>query len=184
MTYEEYRSKKNNSNKKQNNKFIKSALNKLFTIIIFSMLVVTISNYSDSFRNFLINNVLNKTMDFSKFNKIVNNVTNVFKSDEVVPVMKESESCEKYKDGIKCTNSGNVLVKDGGIVTYIGKKEGYNNTVVIQQSDGYYAWYGNIKENVKLYDYLESGTVIGTSENEYYYVLLKDDKPIKITDES
>lgn len=183
MTYEEYRSKKEN-NKKHSNKFFKTLLSKLFTIVIFSMLIVAISNYSDSFRNFLINNVLNKTMDFSAFNKLVNNVTSVFKNDEVVPVMKETSSCEKYLDGIKCINSGNVIVKDGGIVTYIGEKEGYNNTIIIQQSDGYYAWYGNIKENVKLYDYLESGTVIGTSENEYYYVLLKDDKPIKIADES
>ena len=67
-------------------------------------------------------------------------------------------------------------------VTYIGEKEGYNNTVIIQQSNGYYAWYGNIKENVKLYDYVESGTQIGTASNEYYYVLLKDDKPLSIHD--
>ena len=184
MTYEEYKSKKNNSNKKHTNNFIKTLLSKLFTIVIFSMLVVTISNYSDNFRNFLINNVFNKTMDFSKINKLVNNVTNVFKSEEVAPVMKENESCEKYLDGIKCINTGNVIVKDGGIVTYIGAKDGYNNTVIVQQSDGYYAWYGNIKESVKLYDYLESGSIIGSSENEYYYVLLKDDKPIKIADES
>ena len=184
MTYKEYKSKKKNSNKKHTNNFIKALLSKLFTIVIFSMLVVAISNYSDNFRSFLINDVFNKTMDFSKINKLVNNVTNVFKSEEVAPVMKENESCEKYLNGIKCINTGNVIVKDGGIVTFIGEKEGYNNTVIIQQSDGYYAWYGNIKESVKLYDYLESGSILGVSENEYYYVLLKDDKPIKITDES
>ena len=42
MTYEEY---KNNKNEKPKNEILKKILSKLFTIIIFIMLVVTISNY-------------------------------------------------------------------------------------------------------------------------------------------
>ena len=76
-----------------------------------------------------------------------------------------------------------ATLKDSGIVTYIGKKKGYNNTVIIQQSNGYYAWYGNIKENVKLYDFIEKGSVIGSSlSNEYYYALFKDDKKVSINE--
>ena len=67
-------------------------------------------------------------------------------------------------------------------VTFIGEKEGYNNTIIVQQSNGYYAWYGNVTEKVKLYDYVEKGTVIGTATDEYYYVLLKDDKPVNINE--
>jgi hypothetical protein len=180
MTYEEYRNKK--SSKPKNNKLLKNIISKLFTIVIFSMIVIIISNYSPKFKNFLINDVLNKTMDFSWFNSRVNKVTNVFKNKETIPVIKEVNTCSKYKDGIKCLNNGNVILKSSGIVTFIGEKEGYNNTVIIQQSDGLYAWYGNINESVKLYDYLESGSVIGSSENEYYYVLLKDDKPIELNE--
>ena len=72
-----------------------------------------------------------------------------------------------------------IIQKESGIVTFIGEKEGYNNTIIIQQSNGYYAWYGNVQEKVKLYDYVEQGEILGTSkDNFYYYVLYKDDKPI------
>ena len=184
MTYEEYKSKKDSSKIKQ---FFKALFSKLFTIIIFTMLVIIISNNSPKFKSFITDKVLNDTMDFSLFNNIVNKLTNIFKSDRVVPVSSniDSDNYEKYKDGIKYIISGTkeVLVKDSGIVTFIGEKDGYNNTVIVQQSNGFYAWYGNINESIKLYDYVEKGSVLGSASNEYYYVLLKDDKPINI-DES
>ena len=180
MTYEEY---KNNKNPKEH-KIIKVILNKLFTIIIFTMIIVIISNLSPKFREFVYNNVLNNSLDFSFVNKILEKTSNVFKEEQTKQVFNEIKEYEPYKDGIKykIKENENIYLKDSGIVTYIGEKEGYNNTVIIQQSNGYYAWYGNIKENVKLYDYIESGTQIGTASNEYYYVLLKDDKPVSIHD--
>lgn len=183
MTYEEYKNKKEPSK----NNLIKRFLSKLFTIVIFTMIIIIISNYSPKFKNFLIDKVLNSTVDFSFVNKITNNITEVFKStDNITSVMKnEKDIKEKYKDGVKYIVNKNedIYIKDSGIITYIGEKEGYNNTVIVQQSNGYYAWYGNIKESVKLYDYVESGNVIGKSNsNEYYYVLLKDNKPININE--
>ena len=174
MTYEDYK----NNNRKRSNIIIK-----LFTVIIFTMLIVIISNYSPKFRNFIINDVLNNTINFSKVNRFINKYTNVFKISDTKPVVSvPTNNSEKYLDGLKYKIGTNeeVYVKDSGIVTFIGNKEGYNNTIIVQQSNGYYAWYGNIKEKVKLYDYLESGTVLGIASNEYYYVLIKDDKIVKI----
>lgn len=184
MTYEEYKNKKDS---KANNIF-KKILSKLFTIVIFTMIVITLSNMSPKFKSFIVDKVLNSTIDFSFVNKLSNKVTNVFKtSNNTLPVVKEENNRkEKYKDGIKyIVNKGaSVNIKDSGIVTYIGNKDGYNNTVIIQQSNGYYAWYGNIKEEVKLYDYIESGSKIGeTLTNEYYYVLLKDNKPVNLNED-
>ena len=182
MTYEEYKSMNNKKNKKG---IIKKVLNKLFTIIIFTMIVVIISNYSPKFRNFLINDVLNNTMDFSKINNFLDKTTNVFKIKEVKPVSNINiMNSEKYKDGIKykVKDKEVVYLKDSGIITYIGYKEGYNNTIIVQQSNGYYAWYGNIDASVKLYDYIEAGSEIGMASNEYYYVLYKDDKPIDLNE--
>ena len=184
MTYEEYKNKKDS---KANNIF-KKILSKLFTIVIFTMIVITLSNTSPKFKSFIVDKVLNSTIDFSFVNKLSNKVTNVFKtSNNTLPVVKEENNRkEKYKDGIKyIVNKGaSVNIKDSGIVTYIGNKDGYNNTVIIQQSNGYYAWYGNIKEEVKLYDYIESGSKIGeTLTNEYYYVLLKDNKPVNLNED-
>ena len=184
MTYEEYKNKKDS---KANNIF-KKILSKLFTIVIFTMIVITLSNMSPKFKSFIIDKVLNSTIDFSFVNKLSNKVTNVFKtSNNTLPVVKEENNRkERYKDGIKyIVNKGaSVNIKDSGIVTYIGNKDGYNNTVIIQQSNGYYAWYGNIKEEVKLYDYIESGSKIGeTLTNEYYYILLKDNKPVNLNED-
>ena len=182
MTYEEYKNKKDS---KANNIF-KKILSKLFTIVIFTMIVITLSNMSPKFKSFIIDKVLNSTIDFSFVNKLSNKVTNVFKtSNNTLPVVKEENNRkERYKDGIKyIVNKGaSVNIKDSGIVTYIGNKDGYNNTVIIQQSNGYYAWYGNIKEEVKLYDYIEAGETIGTSSDEYYYALFKDDKPVDLNE--
>ena len=185
MTYEEYKSNKDKKNK--SNSILKKLLGKLFTIVIFTMLIIILSNYSEKFRNFLINDVLNSTMDFSKVNNIIDKTTSVFKSKEVQSVSKvDIKNAEKYKDGVKyiIKDNENIYLKDSGIVTFIGYKEGYGNTIIVQQSNGYYAWYGNIKESVKLYDYVESGDVIGVGSKEYYYVLLKDDKIINVLDES
>ena len=177
MTYEEYKNKK--EPKKHN--FIKKILAKLFTVVIFTMLVIVISNYSETFRNFLINDVLSNTMDFSKINNLIDKTTSIFSIDKTSPVFKEEKKYEDYLDGIKyqISDSEKIYLKDSGIVTFIGEKKGYNNTIIVQQSNGYYAWYGNVKESVKLYDYVESGNEIGTASKEYYYVLYKDDKPIK-----
>ena len=55
MTYEEYKNKKD---PKANNIF-KRILSKLFTIVIFTMIVITISNTSPKFKSFLVDKVLN-----------------------------------------------------------------------------------------------------------------------------
>jgi len=184
MTYEEYKNKKNSRSLKS---IIKKLFSKLFTVIIFTMIIVTCSNYSPSFKKFIINDVLNNSMDFSRFNKIVGKVTNVFSNKKVMNVSSNIElnKKEKYKDGYKYILNGkeDVYVKDSGIVTYIGNKDGYNNTIVIQQSNGYYAWYGNISEKIKLYDYVEKGSVIGSADEEYYFALFKDNKKVDINED-
>lgn len=181
MTYEEYRSSKDGSKKKS---IVKSMLGKLFTIVIFVLIVMIISNISPKFRNYVNDNVLNSTIDFSFVNKFTNKVTDLFKNKDYIPVVKTDDEYEKYLDGVKYVHSGDVSLKSSGIVTFIGEKEGYGNTIVVQQSNGYYAWYGNVKESVKIYDYVEKNSSIGTCENEYYYVLLKDDKPVDLLNES
>ena len=69
MTYEEYKNNKKGSSTKL---LFKSFMNKLFTIVIFTMLIIIISNYSPKFRNFIIDKVLNNTIDFSFVNKFMN----------------------------------------------------------------------------------------------------------------
>ena len=179
MTYEEY---KNEKEEVKNKNILKVLFNKLFTVIIFTMFVIICSNYSPKFKSFVIDDVLNTTMDFSKVNNIINKVTSIFKVNKTMNVGLVMNNSEKYMNGVKYKLNGTeeVLVKDSGIVTFIGNKDGYNNTIIIQQSNGYYAWYGNINESVKLYDYVEKGSILGSASNEYYYVLYKDNKAVEL----
>lgn len=63
---------------------------------------------------------------------------------------------------------------ESGIVVYIGEKENYKQVVIVQQMNGVDVWYGNIKQaNVKLYDYVEKGSLIGQVDNKTLYLVFQ-----------
>ena len=68
-----------------------------------------------------------------------------------------------YEDGVKLTVESNYLVKslDSGIVVFIGDKDKYGKTVIIQQMNGVDVFYGNVTSSVNMYDYVEKGSLIG-----------------------
>ena len=70
------------------------------------------------------------------------------------------------------------------MVTFVGEKENYGNTIIIEQVDGVSLWYSNIdKENVKLYDYVEKGSLLGEVKgNTLYLVYKKDDNVLNYED--
>ena len=49
-------------------------------------------------------------------------------------------------------------ILQSGMVVFVGEKEGYGNTIIVQQVDGVDVWYSNITSNVKLYDYIEKNS--------------------------
>ena len=105
--------------------------------------------------------------------------TDIFKGEDTMLVSSEikKEESEKYLDGVKYKIGENekIYLKDSGIVTFIGKKEGYKNTIIVQQSNGFYAWYGNVKESVKIYDYVEKGSILGESSSDTIYLYYQKD---------
>jgi len=61
------------------------------------------------------------------------------------------------------------------MVVFIGEKENYGNTVIIENLDGVNFWYGNINTtSVKLYDYIEKGSYVGEANGELYLVFSRD----------
>lgn len=100
--------------------------------------------------------------------------------NDTVPVFNESlkyTESSKYKDGVSLMVGYDYLVPslDNGIVIFIGEKEGYGKTVIIQQEDGTDVWYSNLKEvSVKLYDYIKKGSLIGNVDEKLYLVFIKD----------
>jgi len=66
---------------------------------------------------------------------------------------------------------------DEGMVVFVGEKENYGKTVIVENLDGVDFWYGNIAStSLKLYDYIEKGSLIGEVNNELYMIFSKDGK--------
>lgn len=101
------------------------------------------------------------------------------------PVFKEKLTYNEaniYKDGVALSVSKSYLVPslDGGIVVFVGEKEDYGPTVIVQQVNGLDVWYGNITNlNVKIYDYIEGGSLLGeTIDDKLYLVFKKEGKVV------
>ncbi|WP_462412371.1 peptidoglycan DD-metalloendopeptidase family protein [Neobacillus sp. Marseille-QA0830] len=113
-----------------------------------------------------------------------------------VPVTgKILENFEKNGQGIMIQTGKGAPVQaiNDGFVTFAGVKEGLGKTIVIQHADQTETWYGNLADiKVKLYEYIENKTVVGTvsdstgddtSKGQYYFAVKKDDSfidPIKV----
>jgi murein DD-endopeptidase MepM/ murein hydrolase activator NlpD len=79
---------------------------------------------------------------------------------------------EKYLEGVKLTFSSNTVISalESGVVVYKN-----NDTIIIQRIDGIDEVYANIKNtNVKLYDYVKKGDIIGEVDNTLYLSYRKD----------
>ena len=87
-----------------------------------------------------------------------------------------------YKNGVKLNVDENYLVPiiESGIVIFIGNKDDYGQTVIIEQVDGVDTWYGNIDNiNVSLYDYVSKGEFLAEANKSFYMVFQKEGKYLK-----
>lgn len=170
-----------------------TAIRFLILIILTITTIIILKNNSELKTNFY-KYVYEENISFAKIN-------NWYKSkfgspipfsdyfNEIVPVFSEElkyNEANKYKDGVSLKVDYEYLVPslDSGIVIFIGEKEGYGNTVIIQQESGIDVWYSNLNEiNVKLYDYIKKGSLIGNVSNELYLVFTKDGEVIDYKDQ-
>lgn len=90
-----------------------------------------------------------------------------------------------YKNGVKLNVEDNYLVPiiESGIVVFIGNKDDYGKTVIIEQIDGANVWYGNIDNiNVSLYDYVSKGELLAEASKSFYMAFQKNGKFLKYQD--
>lgn len=126
-------------------------------------------NFSFATINSLYKKYVGQSLLFDTFEKTT---TSVFSNK-----LEYSES-NKYLDGVKLTVHNNYLVPalDSGLIIFIGEKEGYGKTVIVQQANGIDVWYSNIDNiTVKLYDYIDKGSLIGEVKEDYFYLVFKKD---------
>lgn len=138
-----------------------------------------------SFKSSFYDKVLSTNFNFSYIN-------NVYKEyfgspipfgdllSKTEPVFNEKisyDGYDNYLDGVSLNVSTDYMVPviKSGLVVFIGDKESYGKTIIIKDSDGVDTWYSNLNSvSVKLYEYVNSGDIIGGCSNKLYLVFKKD----------
>jgi len=164
--------------------YLKNLITRILMSIILVLSICIFMKLDDQFELLIDEYFFQKSLKFTKINNwyqdnigniipVVNkqNSSLVFSSNDL-----QKNSYENYLNGVKINVEVNspISLINGGIVVFIGEKEGYGNTLILQGNDGIDYWYGGINNlNVNLYDYLEKDTLIGETINNYLYLVLQ-----------
>jgi len=157
----------------------------LMVVVIFLVLAIGCKK-SVEYKNKIVTTIYEDQISFVKirnfYDKYLGGVIPLEQvMDNVSPVFNEeldyfSESI--YYDGVKLEVINNYLVPiiEEGMVVYIGEKENYGNVVIIEGISGVSIWYGNINRvAVKLYDYVDAGSYLGETVDNYLYLVYSKD---------
>ncbi|MDD2489940.1 MAG: M23 family metallopeptidase [Bacilli bacterium] len=159
----------------------------MILLVIFLSLLIYLKNnptqklylydqiFGNNFPFAKVNNVYQKYFgNILPFQDIFNRYKTVFEEKLVY------QEANIYKDGVVLTVNPNYLVpiQENGIIIFIGDKEDYGKTVIVQQANGIDLWYGNLNQiNVNLYDYVAKGSYLGEiKDNKLYLVYKKEGK--------
>lgn len=169
---------------------VKVLLNKFLLMIILLLVGMIIVKQNPNLKLTLEKNIYEKNIKFTSFKKIYEKYFgNLLSADKILkettPVFNEKltyDKLENYEDGIKLKVSNNYLIPtlESGIIVFIGEKKNFGSTVIIEQIDGIDTYYSNINtNNIKLYDYVEKGELLGeTIDDKLYLKFEKNGKSI------
>lgn len=154
---------------------------KILLSVIFLLSSIIYIKFSPENEIYFKQNLFESNLTFAKINNWYHeNFGNILPSvstpnDTLVSSDSGILNREPYLDGYKIKSNTAVESLASGILVFMGEKEGYGNTLIIQGVDGVDIWYGNIIDvNLKLYDYLDAKSILGNSNGEYYILFQKD----------
>ena len=167
-------------------KSVRKFINRCLIVIILFLGCLIMVKSNTSFKSKIIDYVYSDSFKFTKLRSIYEKYFGkILSADKVVPEEKKVfnekisyNSANVYKDGVKLAVSSNYMVPtlESGIVVFMGEKEGYGNTIIIEQIDGIDVWYSNIKSNqVKMYDYVEKASMLGEVSGDTFYMVFQKD---------
>lgn len=174
----------------------KSTLSKfLFTILIKSLIVVLLFlssmifiRQNDKNKKIFKEKVYNNSLSFAKIYNLYSKYLGdalPFKDtikDDTKKVSNEKitySSIKKEGDDYLLVVPSNYTLQSikSGIVIEVKKDDKYKNIVKIQDKSGVNITYKNLNEvEVKLYDYVEKGEILGSTSDKLYINFEKDDK--------
>ncbi len=176
-------------NREENNNFdvmIRFLLSKiLICLILFVCFLIGIKG-SSSFKATFYDKVYTQSFSFATVNSWYKSLfgdvfplENFFPKDvEVFSEKLTYESANIYKDGVALKVSEKYLVPllNDGIVVYLGDKDDYGKTLIVQQEDGIEVWYCNINfSDISMYDYLNKGSFVGEANGDSIYLVFEKD---------
>ena len=165
-------------------KYIKGLISRTLIAVIFVLGSIIFTNISAKNKELYQKYVLEDSLEFTKINELYQSL---FGSVDITKKDNDSEvvfgnitytNIEPFKNGSKLTIGMNEVVNviTSGIVVFIGEKDDLGNTIIIQGNDGVDIWYSNITDtDIKVYDYLESGNILGTSNSDDIYITISKD---------
>lgn len=176
---------KNKNNKLKKSKLL-SFLIRIFILSIIFLIVIILLKTNVTFKNWFNSNVLEKNISFSSIKSVYSKYfgsilpfDDIVKTETVFNEKLNYSQLNIYEDGIVLTVDNNYLIpiQYSGVVVFVGEKEKYGNTVIVESED-VTIWYGNVNiNNIKLYDNLEKGKYLGeTLDNKLYMVFKKEGK--------
>lgn len=161
--------------------FISKLFSKFLVCVVLLLGILIALKSSPSLRENLYKYVFQNHFNFAEVNTVYEKLfgsslplTGTEKTALVSSTKIEYEDEKEYKDGVELTVSKGYVIPviKSGIVVFAGEKEGYGNTVVVEQGDGIEVWYANIKEiKVSMYDYLKAGDILGEANGEKIYLV-------------
>ena len=176
-----------NKNRNYNlKKTIDGLVNRSLISIVLIMSLLLINKFNSNFLSNFKNTIFNRSFNFVK----INSLSKKFLGKEFIYSQKKSGSIgvmnedlisgesHKYYDGEKYIVSSNLPIGtvESGVVIFVGDKQHFKNTVIIQGTDNYNIWYGNLKDvSVNLYEYVEKNSLIGLADGNEVYMLIEKD---------
>lgn len=160
-------------------------LNRILITGVLTIVCLIFLKRNASFKSFFYNNVLSINFNFASINSLYSKYfggslpfSDIF--SETKTVFNEHlnyDGSSDYLDGVSLNVGSDYLVPslDTGLVVFIGDKEGYGNTIIVQQVNGVDVWYSNLSDvSVNMYEYVSKGSFIGNCDNNLILVFKKD----------
>lgn len=169
----------------KNLKYAKGLISRTLLAVIFVLGSIIFTNISDDNKQLYQKVVLEDSLEFTKINELYQSLFGKVditsdKSDDAEVVFGNITytNVEPFKNGVKLTVGMNEVVNviTSGIVVFIGEKDDLGNTIIIQGNDGVDIWYSNITDSdILVYDYVEAGSILGTSNSDDIYLTISKD---------
>lgn len=168
-------------------KYFYSLINRILLTTILVLSILIICNTKNGFKSSVEKYVYETNYNFAKINSIYKKylLSLKKKTDDVTKLVSNTKTIDytskkAFKDGVLLNVGVSYPVKslESGIIVFIGKKDDMDS-VVMQQSNGIDVIYGNvISSDIKLYDYIEKGTILGSTNNEELYLSFQKNKEV------